>query len=78
MAKGTALGKRIKDGMDKGILVDDKTTNELVKEILKKCKKGYILDGYPRTMDQGKFLERISKTDVVIFRQIFSQSLITS
>jgi len=66
MAKGTPLGKRIKDGMDKGILVDDATTNELVKERLKTCKKGYILDGYPRTMTQGKFLEKLSKTDVVI------------
>src|SRR3972149_6861154 len=67
MANGTSLGKRITEGMNKGILVDDKTTNALVKKRLAKkdCKKGYILDGYPRTMDQGKFLEKLSKTDVV-------------
>jgi|SRR3989344_143304 len=68
MAQGTPLGKRIDANMKKGILTDDKTTNEIVEERIaeKDCKRGYILDGYPRTMPQALFLERISKSNVVI------------
>jgi adenylate kinase len=49
-------------------LIDDSITNAIMKKRLAKsdCKKGYILDGYPRTTAQAKFLESFSKTDVVL------------
>ena len=49
---------RIKQILDSGQLVDDQTTIELVKERLNSpdCQNGFILDGYPRTIDQAKNL----------------------
>lgn len=66
--EGTELGKKVDSIMKAGDLVDDTTVNAIAKERLEKedCKKGYILDGYPRTMNQANFLESFSKTDLVI------------
>ncbi len=45
--------------LDEGRLVDDKTTAEIVKERLKEpdCDSGFIMDGYPRTIEQVKLFE---------------------
>lgn len=50
----TEQGKSIKMILDEGRLVDDRTISQLVKERLTKpdCKNGFIMDGYPRTVDQ--------------------------
>lgn len=67
-AKRTELGKKIKEIMDKGGLQPDEIIIEMIKNRLKKddCKKGFILDGYPRTLKQAEELEKITKLDYVI------------
>jgi len=68
IADGTPLGLKVKAIIDAGKLVDDETTIELVKERLTKddIKKGYILDGFPRTIPQAEALAGFSKVDKVI------------
>ena len=58
---GTALGKEAKSYMDKGALVPDSVTVGIVKERLAEddCKKGWILDGFPRTTAQAAALDAI-------------------
>jgi adenylate kinase len=68
IADGTPLGLKVKAIIDAGKLVDDETTIALVKERLTKddVKKGYILDGFPRTIPQAEALADFSKVDKVI------------
>jgi adenylate kinase len=58
------LGKKAKEIVDRGELVPDDIMGEIVKETLTdpKCSNGFILDGYPRTLNQAKILEEILKT----------------
>lgn len=55
---GTEIGKLAKTYMDKGQLVPDSVTISMLKERISKddCKKGFILDGFPRTIEQAKAL----------------------
>jgi len=55
----TELGKEAKKYIDKGQLVPDKLTISIVKDRLLKddCKKGFLLDGYPRTVKQAEALD---------------------
>ncbi len=59
--EGTELGKQAKACMDAGKLVPDAVTIGIVKERLAKpdCEKGFILDGFPRTVDQADALSKI-------------------
>jgi len=68
LAAGTPLGLRVKSIMDAGKLVDDETTIELVKERLSQedAQKGYILDGFPRTIPQAEALAKFSVVDKVV------------
>lgn len=61
MANETALGMEAKSYMDKGALVPDEVTNGIVKERLSEpdTKNGFLLDGFPRTMEQAEALEKI-------------------
>lgn len=61
--EGTALGREAKVYMDQGKLVPDSVTIGIVRERLAKddCKKGFILDGFPRTVDQADALDGILK-----------------
>ncbi len=56
----TELGKKAKVYMDKGELVPDDLIIKLVLDRISKqdCKKGYILDGFPRTITQAKALDK--------------------
>jgi adenylate kinase len=62
------LGLKVKAIIDAGKLVDDETTIELVKERLGRddVKKGYILDGFPRTIPQAEALALFSTVDKVV------------
>lgn len=60
VSKGTELGKMAKAIMDRGELVSDEIMNSLVKERLEEL-DSFILDGYPRTLDQAKFLDQATK-----------------
>ncbi len=68
IANKTALGLKVKEIIDAGKLVDDETTIALVKERLAEAdaQKGYILDGFPRTIAQAESLEGFSRVDRVV------------
>ena len=59
MAKQTAMGKQITQFVNSGLLVPDKLTNAIVAERLSQgdCERGFILDGYPRSLVQAKALD---------------------
>jgi adenylate kinase len=61
VADGTPLGREAKSYMDKGELVPDSVVIGLVKERLAQddCKKGYILDGFPRNTAQAEALDKV-------------------
>lgn len=56
---GTELGKKAKTYMDKGLLVPDELTVDLVIDRVgqEDCKNGYVLDGFPRTIPQAESLD---------------------
>lgn len=53
------LGGEIKQFLDQGRLVDDQTTSKIVRERLAEsdCQNGFILDGYPRTLEQARLFD---------------------
>jgi len=64
----TALGKKVKAILASGELVPDDVTVELVKERLAQADaaKGYILDGFPRTIPQAEALAKFESLDAVV------------
>lgn len=68
VAQKTNLGVGAKSYMDKGILVPDNSAIDMIKNRIKKddCKKGFILDGFPRTINQAQEIGREIKIDKVI------------
>ncbi|OJG90429.1 adenylate kinase [Enterococcus silesiacus] len=73
MKNETALGLEAKSYIDKGALVPDDVTNGIVKERLAEpdTDKGFLLDGFPRTLDQAEALDKMlvelnKKIDAVI------------
>lgn len=66
----TPSGKKAEASMKRGELVNDDIVVQVIKERISKadCKKGYILDGFPRNIHQAKKLEEINQehTEVVI------------
>lgn len=59
--KGTPLGLKFKEILDKGQLVSDELTDEMVKKRLNEedVKNGFILDGFPRNIIQAKYLDKL-------------------
>jgi adenylate kinase len=77
VADGTALGKQAKALMDAGKLVPDEIVNGIVDEALASpvAAKGFLLDGFPRTVPQAKALDEMlerrgRKIDHVILLQV--------
>src|SRR3989338_5024151 len=80
ISTGDIFRKEIKSGnseliqyVEKGLLVPDSVVNKIVEKGLKQenCRNGFILDGYPRTIDQSEFLENVlwklkKKIDLVL------------
>ena len=68
IAAGTEMGRQAKESMDQGQLVPDEVVIGIVKDRLADpdCQKGYILDGFPRTVEQAKALSTFAKIDVAI------------
>ena len=62
VANQTALGKQAKECMNKGALVPDELVVKIVEERLKErdCGRGFILDGFPRTVAQAEALDRLN------------------
>ncbi|MFH1441835.1 MAG: adenylate kinase [Candidatus Omnitrophota bacterium] len=63
VVNGTDLGKKAKDFMDKGLLVPDELVTQMVSKRLDEAdiKKGFILDGYPRNINQAETLDNLLK-----------------
>jgi len=69
VGKGTGIGRQIDDVMNSGALVPDEIAADLIKKRLARndAKKGFVLDGFPRSISQAKDLEKIADVDVVLF-----------
>lgn len=61
VGKGTELGKQAKSFMDKGELVPDSVVIGIIEQRIQEadCKKGFVLDGFPRTIEQAEALDAI-------------------
>ena len=68
LKEDSQMGKKVKGYVEKGLLVPDDVVIKVLKQRLAKIPKGkgFILDGYPRTVEQAKALEKIAKIDVII------------
>ena len=63
----TPLGKTIEKYSSSGMLVPDEIITEILKKRLaSELSKGFILEGYPRTVGQARELEKITNIDVVV------------
>ena len=64
----TEIGLLAKSYIDKGQLVPDEVTCKIVENRIVKpdCEKGYMLDGFPRTIAQAEALDKVAKIDLVI------------
>ena len=68
ISNGTPTGLEAKRYMDLGQLVPDSVVIDMVRERLAMddCKNGYLLDGFPRTVEQAEALDTISAPDAVV------------
>src|SRR5437016_9362174 len=80
---GSTLGEQVKSYMDRGELVPDALMIDIIKERLQKpdAKRGFILDGFPRTVAQaealdGKLDQLGRRVDAVIYLRVSRQVLI--
>ena len=83
VAKGTELGRKAKEYMDRGELVPDEVVIGIVKERLSQpdCEKGFILDGFPRTVRQAEALDEMldemgRKLDAVISIEVPEEEIV--
>jgi len=75
---GSDLGKKLQEIMTSGNLVPDEITINLVKNRIsqKDCQKGFILDGFPRNLNQAKALDQITHIDGIILLDVTNQTVI--
>ena len=64
----TTLGEKVEDFLNRGELVPDEIVIEVLKDRISRpdSERGFILDGYPRTIEQAKALDKITKIDAII------------
>ncbi|HEY8342026.1 MAG TPA: adenylate kinase [Calditerricola sp.] len=81
--EGTPLGLKAKEYMDKGLLVPDEVTVGIVRERLSQgdCAKGFLLDGFPRTVPQAEALDATlaelgRRLDHVIYLDVRKETLL--
>ena len=77
ITQGTDLGRKVSDYIRQGELVPDETTIAVLKNRIDQqdCAKGFILDGYPRTIPQAKALDRVTAIDIV-FNLVIPKSIL--
>jgi adenylate kinase len=68
MKEDTPLGREVKGYVEKGLLGPDSLTIRVLKQHMAKTnnKKGFLFDGYPRTIEQAKALQEIARINVII------------
>lgn len=77
--KGTELGKKVSEIINAGGLVSDDIVSAMLAERIKAddCKKGYILDGYPRNVSQAEGLDSIvGSLDKVICFDVDDETIV--
>ncbi len=76
--KGTELGKRFKEYVGRGTLVPDEVVIEIVKKRISQpdCGRGFILDGFPRTIPQAEALDELTSVDSVINLQVSEEIIV--
>lgn len=74
VSEGTPMGLEAKSFMDAGQLVPDSTIIGIIKERLSQedCQKGFILDGFPRTLAQAEALEVLMKEMGITLDKVIS------
>jgi adenylate kinase len=72
---GSEIGKKINDILGKGNLVPDEIVNEIVRNKLKNYEGQFILDGFPRTVPQGEFLDAIAEIGLVIYLEVSDDTI---
>ena len=67
--KGTELGRKAKKYIEKGLLVPDEIVIEIVRKRLNEqdTSIGFILDGFPRTINQAKALDEFAVIDAAVY-----------
>ncbi len=70
--KDSELSRKVKSYMEKGLLVPDDVVIDVLKQHLGALPKGkgFILDGFPRTLEQAKALEAITEIDVILMLDV--------
>ena len=78
VASGTDLGRTAQRFLDAGEYVPDEVTNSMVRERLAAddARPGFLLDGYPRTVDQAAVLDEIRTVDAVVVLQVDQEPLV--
>jgi len=68
IAAGTELGSYAKTFMNQGLLVPDEVIIQMIDKRIKEkdCEKGFVLDGFPRTLAQAEALDKLTEIDKVI------------
>ena len=76
--QNSELGKKVKSFVEKGALVPDEVVVEVLKERLSRVPagKGFLLDGFPRTIAQAETLQKIAKIDVILMLEVPDQIIV--
>ena len=79
LKEATPLGLRVKDILESGGLVPDEITIEIVKNRLAEpdCAKGYILDGFPRSIGQAEALATFQNIDCAINLDVDKETIVS-
>ncbi|MBI4233477.1 MAG: adenylate kinase [Chloroflexi bacterium] len=80
-ARGTPLGQKARSYMQQGLLVPDEVVIQMILERIGQpdCARGFILDGFPRTLEQAKALDRAlgaQGIDCVLYLNVSSEELV--
>ena len=79
LSKGSELGKKAKEFIEKGALVPDEVVIGIINDRLRQsdCANGYILDGFPRTVPQAEALDRMGvELDAVVSLEVTDETIV--
>lgn len=76
VARKTTLGEKAKGYMDRGELVPDALIIDMIRGRFAQAKKGFLLDGFPRTVAQAEALEGITGLDAVVSIELSREEVV--